>query len=201
MATEQLPRGRHGLSRETVVRSQRTRLLQGMAEAVAERGYVRTSVADVLRRARVSRETFYEHFRDKEDCFLAAYDEGVMAFQGAMRAARAAAGDEPPFTAFGRALEVYLRVLAANPATARTCLVEIYAVGPEALGRRDALRIGFVDLVVEALDVPSHDRFAAEAFVAAVSAMVTERVAAGRADELPALHGPLLDVAHRMLAR
>src|SRR4051812_30467577 len=72
-----LPRGRHAAPREVVVESQRTRMLSAMASAVAEKGYSRTAVADVIDRAGVSRKTFYEHFANKEECFLAAYDEGV----------------------------------------------------------------------------------------------------------------------------
>lgn len=114
-----LPRGRHRLSREQVVSSQRLRMLAAMAAAAAAAGYVRTSVAEVLRRARVSRETFYEQFADKEDCFLAAYDTGVEL-----------------------TLAAYLRALADRPDFARTFLIEIYAVGPPALARRAQLQHG-----------------------------------------------------------
>src|SRR5439155_6906652 len=67
-----LPRGPHGLSREEVELSQRARLLHAATQAVAEQGYVKTTVADILRRAGVSRATFYQLFSDKEDCFQAA---------------------------------------------------------------------------------------------------------------------------------
>ena len=69
---KQLPRGRHGLSRETVTESQRGRILQAMISAVAERGYQETRVADVVEGAGVARKTFYDFFGDKEECFLAA---------------------------------------------------------------------------------------------------------------------------------
>ena len=69
-----LPRGPHRLAREVVEASQRGRLLDAMARVVAEKGYGAASVADVIARAGVSRQTFYVHFRDKLDCFLAAYD-------------------------------------------------------------------------------------------------------------------------------
>src|SRR5205807_62034 len=69
-----LPRGRHGMSREHIARVQRERLFRAMAEAMAEQGYVNTSVADVLRRAGIGRETFYQLFSSKEDCFIAAYE-------------------------------------------------------------------------------------------------------------------------------
>src|SRR5882724_3806888 len=64
-----LPSGRHGLAREAVVASQRGRLLDAMAEVVAEKGYQATTVADVVERAGVSRRTFYEQFPDREACF------------------------------------------------------------------------------------------------------------------------------------
>jgi AcrR family transcriptional regulator len=60
-----------------VIRNQRERMLAAAAQAVAERGYAHTNVADIIAIARVSRRTFYEHFRDKEDCLLAAYDAVV----------------------------------------------------------------------------------------------------------------------------
>ncbi|HET6447989.1 MAG TPA: TetR/AcrR family transcriptional regulator, partial [Conexibacter sp.] len=65
----------HALSTDR--RTQRDRLLQGMAQTVARRGYAATPVAEVLKAAGVSRRTFYEQFADKEDCFLAAYDAFV----------------------------------------------------------------------------------------------------------------------------
>ena len=72
-----LPSGRHSLTRDAVLASQRGRLLDAMAEAVAEHGYGATTIAHVVSRAGVSRKTFYEHFTDKEQCFLALYDAGI----------------------------------------------------------------------------------------------------------------------------
>src|SRR5947199_4670753 len=130
---EKLPRGRHGLSREDVARSQRERLLRAMAEAVSELGYANTPVADVLRRAGVSRETFYEQFANKEECFLAAYDASATTLLNAMAAERVS---EPPPRSLGerleRALARYLQALAREPALARTFLVEVYAAGSAA---------------------------------------------------------------------
>ena len=72
-----LPSGRHSLTRDAVLASQRGRLLDAMAEAVAEHSYGATTIAHVVSHAGVSRKTFYEHFRDKEHCFLAMYDTGI----------------------------------------------------------------------------------------------------------------------------
>ncbi|MCW2988568.1 MAG: transcriptional repressor BetI, partial [Solirubrobacterales bacterium] len=71
------PRGRHGLPPEVVARSQRDRLLEATMQVVAEKGYAATTVADLTKRAGISRTTFYELFADKEACFLAAYDNAV----------------------------------------------------------------------------------------------------------------------------
>src|SRR5690242_3020391 len=68
---------RHRTAREAVMASQRGRVLEAMVKAVAEKGYAATTIADVVARAGVSRRTFYEQFRDKEACFLAAFDTGV----------------------------------------------------------------------------------------------------------------------------
>src|SRR3954447_12911517 len=73
----QLPRGRHGLSRGFVARNQRERILAGATTAVAQLGYARATVADIVVHARLSRRTFYEHFEDKESAVLAAFDAGL----------------------------------------------------------------------------------------------------------------------------
>ena len=61
------------MSRDDVARNQRARMYGGMIEAVAERGYSRTTVAHVIGLAGVSRRAFYEQFANKEACFLATY--------------------------------------------------------------------------------------------------------------------------------
>jgi AcrR family transcriptional regulator len=73
----QLHPGRHGLDRAFVIQNQRDRILNAIAEEVARKGYVETTVADVVSRAGVSSRTFYDFFRDKAECFLAAYDAAI----------------------------------------------------------------------------------------------------------------------------
>src|SRR5579863_10161843 len=69
--------GPNGLPRGQVSEIQRSRMLTAAAEAVEEVGYARLTVAQVIARARVSRKTFYDVFDDREDCFLAVFDETV----------------------------------------------------------------------------------------------------------------------------
>lgn len=191
-----LPRGRHGLTREEVARSQRARMLRALAETMSEKGYVATSVADVLRAAGVSRETFYEQFSSKEDCFMHAYEAAVeILIAGLSRAPELDAIEQ-----FENALGRYLRALAGEPAFARLFLLEVYAAGPNALERRARAQHRFVELVCEAFDARTvEQRFAAEALVAATSSMVTARLAAGDLNGLRALRKPITRLARRLM--
>jgi AcrR family transcriptional regulator len=194
---ERLPRGRHGLTREQVVHSQRGRIFRAMAETMARKGYAATSVSEVLRAAGVSRETFYEQFSSKEDCFMDAFGAAVEAVLGAVRAAPGSGGTA--LERFELGLQAYLDALAGDPAFARVLLIEVYAAGPAALQRRVVLQRGFVDAIDETFGRrTAADRFANEALVATISAMVTARLAAGDIDGLRALHRPLTQFARRL---
>ena len=87
-----LPRGTHGLDRDVVEASQRTRLLEAVGRAVAERGYAGATIDDIVRGAGVSKKTFYEHFADKQDCFLAAYESASEELLERVREAHASRG-------------------------------------------------------------------------------------------------------------
>lgn len=135
---ERLPRGRHGLPRETVTESQRNRIHQAMIEVVAERGYPETRVVDVIGVAGVSRKTFYELFDSKEDCFLAAYDVLLGNLLGEATEAFESRAGSPWAERVSEAMGALLEHLAAHPYEARFAIVEVLAAGPKALARRDA---------------------------------------------------------------
>lgn len=198
-ATRRLPRGRHGLPRETVVAAQRDRILLAMAEAMAENGYVGTPVAAVIKRAGVSRETFYEQFRSKEDCFEAAYERAVeLMLTGILAVTGAEHEGETAIERVERVLGAYLDALAAEPAYARVFLVEVFAAGPDAIARRVRLQETFVAVVADMLDAHTEEqRFACGTLVAALSAMVTARIAVGDAAGLRELREPLLGLVRR----
>jgi AcrR family transcriptional regulator len=143
-----LPRGTHGLDPALVAASQRTRLLEAVGRAVAHKGYAAATIEDVVRDAGVSKKTFYEHFSDKQDCFLAAYeaasDELLAHVTAAQEAARGAWLDR---TRAG--IHAYLRWLAAEPELARVFLIEIAAAGPEALERRERMRDRYAERMRE----------------------------------------------------
>jgi len=205
-----LPRGPHRLTREEVERSQRDRLLMAAADAVAERGYVATSVEDILRRAGVSRTTFYQLFDSKSDCFLAACSMAaevvatVMANELAHLEGNHAA---TPAERLDRLLTAYLQTLVDHPALARVFLVEVYAAGTAAIQQRRASLDQFVDLLVATQHGPGgllgaapDPRFAAEVFVGAVSSMVTNLVGVGEIDRIVELREPLMDLATQLIA-
>ena len=189
-----LPRGPHGLAREEVLASQRGRMLTAISEAVAEKGYAATTVADVVSRAGVSRKTFYEHFSDKEECFLAAWDAGVeLLIDAVTRATLEAEGGWKDRLHAG--VRAYLDTLVSVPAFARTFLIEVLAAGPRALDRRAHVHAQFAELlrtlharqreVAPELPVLPDEVFVAT--VGAVEALVAERVRQGRIAELPEL--------------
>lgn len=175
--------------------SQRERLLDGVARAVAQRGYPATPVAEILVIAGVSRRTFYEQFVDKEDCFLTAYDLIVRLCTERLVAGYHAGADWRDGIA--RAYRALLGTLAAEPAFAHLGVVDIVAAGPSGIARRDAtLRrfARFLDHTRERIDtdvrVPA---VATRAIVGGIHELVHARVVAGEAARLPELAD---DVVH-----
>ena len=196
-----LPRGRHGLTREQVEDSQRLRLVRAMAAVMAEKGYARTSVADILRRARVSRETFYELYDSKEDCFMSAFEQAYGHILDAVSSSvpdAAAAADGQRGERFERLFGNYLEALASDPEAARVFLIEVYAAGPSAVKRRLELQAGLAQALGALVGGSEEDRFAVEALVAAVVQMVTARLAVGDVDGLRELQAPVVALAGRL---
>lgn len=198
---ERLPRGRHHLTRDEVAADQRARLMLALAEVMGEQGYAATSVADVVRRAGVSRQTFYEQFDGLLACFLATFDAA-----GDLLLAELAGDvgdlDEPPLARFDRLLRRYLEVLAAWSPQARVLLVECHAAGAEGIGRRAALQARIASALEELFAVEDErGRFACTVIVAAVGSLVTEPLARGDAEALLALHAPVVDLVAAALDR
>jgi AcrR family transcriptional regulator len=188
-----LPSGRHSLTRDAVLTSQRGRLLDAMAEAVAEHSYGATTIAHVVSQAGVSRKTFYEHFRDKEHCFLAMYDTGIAFVLGRLAEVLEAAPD--PRARLVEGLREFLTVLADEPAFCRAIILEIYAVGPTGVNKRRAVLQAFAGRYLEvnrqARELDSNVAPLAGPIalgvVGAILECVADRVEAGRTKELPEL--------------
>ena len=172
-----LPRGTHGLDPSLVAASQRTRLLEATGRAVADKGYAATTIEDIVRGAGVSKKTFYEHFTDKLDCFLAAYEA---ASDELLEHVRRAQDSEREWLARTRAgIHAYLRWLAAEPALARVFLIEIAAAGPAALELRERMRDRYADLMRELQTADSVPDEIFHAVVAGADDLVVRRLREG----------------------
>jgi AcrR family transcriptional regulator len=195
--------GAHGLPREVVAAVQRERMLDAMAEVAAREGYAYTTVAKVVATAGVSRKTFYEQFANKEECFLAAYDQTIEHVLGIIAAEYGRPGILR--TRVRRGLQAFLRFCAAEPARARLCIVEVLAAGPAALERRlmTVQRFArFVDTVRE--DVPGEaaaPSLAAEAAVGGITEILYSRLLDGQAEELPELTDAIMRSQLGLLTR
>ncbi|MRH91509.1 TetR family transcriptional regulator [Nocardia sp. SYP-A9097] len=152
-----LPRGRHGLSREQVENSQYQRLCVAVLDAVGELGYAATTVADIVSRAQVARRTFYAVFGGKDECFAAAYDLAV-----------GTALDQLQDTVTGLvgvsfaervriSFDIYLSVLAAQPAAARALYVETLAAGPGLVAHRARVHRRFADYILTVANIGVRD--------------------------------------------
>jgi AcrR family transcriptional regulator len=177
-----LPRGPQALPREEVRAHQRERLVEAMVGAVNEKGVVATTISDLVARAGISRRTFYEHFQNKEECLLAAYDAFVEAEVRKLLALPVAGNG------WMEQLETTLRALfeaiAERPDVARLVCVEMGASGAVGVQRwaDGAARLErFIGEGFERAEGPGTvPDPVARAFVGALRKVVYTRVREGR---------------------
>jgi AcrR family transcriptional regulator len=197
-AAHQLPPGRHGLPRSFVEANQRQRILDAVADVVSLAGYQAMSVEDVVGAAGVSRRTFYDTFKSKEDAFLTAYDEIGMRLVMAVKEAYDASDTFPEGVV--ACLRTFLEFVASVPHYADMCIVEVLAAGPPALARRNAVMKAMADLLelgaatMKGAIIPP--KLTAETIVGGIYEVVYSRVLQGKTVELPAL---LPDLAYSMM--
>jgi len=124
--------------------AQRRELLEAFCRAVEERGLAATTIADIVRHARVSKRTFYEHFADKEACFFAAY----RAIAGeVMRQVATAVNFEASWEAqIEAAVRTYVTALDSRPKLTRAFFLEIHAAGARAIALRREVLTEFAEL-------------------------------------------------------
>ncbi|MBO9534585.1 MAG: TetR/AcrR family transcriptional regulator [Solirubrobacteraceae bacterium] len=194
----------------------RGRVMAGMVMAVEEKGYAATTVADIAKAARISRRTLYEHFADKEACFLAAYSmmSDTLITQVVTAARSVPAGLERVHAATA----AYFQALGDQPEVARAFLTEINAVGPAGLELRVKVNQRFAsmmaDLVAESVGQPGDQlpdgRYArpfddnmASALVGGINELVLQAIVTGPPDTLTVrlgrLTAPVIELAERLL--
>lgn len=184
-----LPPGPQGLKRAEVEQAQRERLVAAMAHVSSTVGYEEATVERVLAEAGVSRRTFYELFDDREDCFVAAYDD---AMRRVLRIVTDAYLDcEGPERRLERALEVLLELCAADPDCARMCVVEVFAAGSRTRERRAEAMYRLGCLAQHALSElrgdDRLDRLSAQALVGAVHELIFPPIDRRDTAALPAM--------------
>ncbi|MGB2920403.1 MAG: TetR/AcrR family transcriptional regulator [Mycobacterium sp.] len=199
-AAQPLPRGRHKLSKQAVLESQRERLLIAMEELVNENGYVATSVPKVVRRARVTDRTFYALFEDKAECFIATCERHGDQLRDLLAAyVREIETAEDPIAAFDAGLHMYLQWWMDRPGGARAFFVDILVVGDRAFASRDRRASMFAD-ALRRIAVVLRSRLGvrgepcevdAVAAATLASELVARKVRAGQMAELPQLHSDL----------
>jgi AcrR family transcriptional regulator len=196
--SKQLRPGRHQLSREEVRSHQRERIYLALETVMPAKGYADTSVADIIKSAGVSRQTFYELFSSKLDLFLAGWArrQGVL-IKGIVETPAAT----NPMERFTTLLRAYLTAMARDPALSRLYLIEVYVAGEEAVTKRLEMQREFVGVVARVLEARTdQDRFACQALVSAVSTLVTNALLEDDPQAVLALHEPLVGVARKLMA-
>ena len=200
-----LPRGRHKLDREAVRDSQRSRLLSAMLKLVGSQGYAATTVPQVVAAAKASRNAFYEHFKDKEDCFLTMCAEEAAQFSDEVLAGVVAASDW--IDASRLAVRSALHWWQARPLLARAYLGEIPLVGPRAIESRAVTYAPFEQLLLEAskwarLADPDLQRLPERAphfLIIGITELIADFVRQGRGDQIESLEDDLVNIVISVL--
>jgi len=190
-----MPPGRHPLPREFITQHQRSRIISALAEETVEKGYRSVTVADIVRRAGIARNTFYENFSSKEDCFLAASEYAV---KEALRRVVDAASKVDAWPARVNAgLSAFLHYVTTEPALARTCIVEALSAGPAAVERYERSIQAFVPLFRMGRKVaPKGEELPdtlEETIVGGIFWIIYQRLVMGQAEEIEGLQQELVE--------
>jgi AcrR family transcriptional regulator len=189
------PPGRHPLPREFITQHQRARIIAALAEETVEKGYRAVTVADIVRRAGIARNTFYENFSSKEDCFLAASEYAVK--EALRRVVDAASKVDSWPERVNAGLAAFLHYVASEPALARTCIVEALSAGPAAVERYERSIQAFVPLFRMGRKVAANGNqlpaTLEETIVGGIFWIIYQRIIMGQAEEIEELLPELVE--------
>lgn len=173
----------------------RTRLLEAIADSVADKGYADTTIADIVRAAGVSRRTFYEHFTTKSECFIALYEAASRNTLAVLREAIDPAHEWQ--TQLDRALVAYLGAMAQNPALLRSLSIEILGLGAEGMAARRRVNEELCRFMLQVVNAgagrPRKTPLTPEmavAVIGGINELVLQAIEQGRAGQLAQLVGP-----------
>jgi AcrR family transcriptional regulator len=186
---ESMPSDFVSLEPDTSTHQHRSRLLEGMAVAVAQKGYAETTIADIVREASVSRRTFYQHFATRADCLVALYEA---ASHNALKVLRQAIDPAHGWEEqVERAIGAYLACMAGNPVLMRTLFIEILHLGTQGLAARRRVNREIADYMLAVVNGGRSGRHVspqlAMAVVGGIHELVLEAIEDGRVEELAEL--------------
>jgi AcrR family transcriptional regulator len=173
-------------------------MLAAVVGAVAAKGYTSTTIGDITRDAHVSRDTFYQLFAGKEECFLAAYDAIT---RGLLEQMVAAGTSQPGYVEGMRGgVRAYLKFWSERPEAARAWMLEVMAAGSEAVAHRERALRSFERLYrdvaerarTEHPDLPSIPDVVARAIVVGAVELTAQYVREDRVSSLPDLESDVL---------
>jgi AcrR family transcriptional regulator len=196
-----LPRGPHGLDRDVVMASQRGRLLSAFVEEASEKGYNAVTIADIVRRAGTAKRTFYQHFTDKEDCYLQAFDvTSRLLITDLVRAADVA---DDPIDRIRVGVGAYLDSMRQMPYFAKLFLTESLAAGAAIADRW----MSWVDLLADGLvgwrnesrvthpEVPPMTKMQAVAVISGINELIRFEIRRNGVEGLADVQSELTDLA------
>jgi AcrR family transcriptional regulator len=166
--------------------SRRQPILAAMIRVVGAQGYKETSVADVIEEAGTSRTTFYKHFDDKHDCFLAAY--GMLVEQVFGEVVSKCDGEADWMARMRDGLATIVTRFALDPALARTAVVEVAAAGADARQLHWDAIARFTEYLDAGRELAGGGELPENISLmsaGAVSGLIFDELLAGRADQLP----------------
>lgn len=179
------------------VHEHRRRLLEGMAHAVAAKGYGDTTIADIVREASVSRRTFYEHFSTKAECLIALYEA---ASHNALKVLRDSIDPEHEWqTQLESALTAYLQFMAQSPVLMRTLFIEILGLGAPGLEARRRVNREIADFILALVNRRLQsgrplDPMMAMAAVGGVNELILQYIEEDKVPRLPELVHPACEL-------
>ncbi|MGV1049716.1 MAG: TetR/AcrR family transcriptional regulator [Solirubrobacterales bacterium] len=189
--------GRHRLSREFIAHHQQARIIAALAEEVAKQGYRAVTVADIVRRAGIARNTFYDNFASKEACFLATQDYAVG--EALRRVVEAATEIESWQGRVDAGLAAFLEYVASEPALARACIVEALSAGPAAVARYEGSLQAFIPLFRVGRTISPHGEelpdTLEETIIGGIFWIVYQRIILGETERIDQLRAELVEFA------
>jgi AcrR family transcriptional regulator len=190
-----LPSGNRGIAPERVAHHQRMRLMGAMLHACSQHGFAAVTISELSRLAAVSNRDFYEHFPDKEACFLATHD--IVVHEGTARISEAFRAQADWRDGMHAAFDEFFSVIQAEPTAAHLVIVDALTAGSRARAhRRQAMR-AFERMLRETLDQAGPkarvDDVTIGALIAGTRRVVYRHLRDGRAEELGTAGAPIMD--------